>query len=377
MVIQANSYFHCSSYFPITGAIAGANALFNTYFYFSGALDRFPPKNAPNKNHVFATNTISLGASLLNVFWAKSLYERCVSALVVSYSAYNLITISSSTPPGQDRRPAPFSMRSATASRRPVPIADAALEELHKGTLSISSSDAHNFPQAQAPIGGLTTVNCTNKRSYSITFYKGVAISIKPLGENGYDLFTEDVEAIVNAANTGMLGGGGVDGAFNDFNRNTGLSAERSNCKAHFGSRISTGGAFMTEAYNFSIAGLDVAPSRSSVSNMIITPGGTTPGTVKKLIHAIGPSGSTSDENDARLSLAYKNACLLAHRAGLKSIAFPVLSIGIFGYSVENAASAILRGIRVFIDENPDSPLKDIRVIGAFSQLKRSCEEPS
>ncbi|MCH1430630.1 MAG: macro domain-containing protein [Chlamydiales bacterium] len=257
---------------------------------------------------------------------------------------------------------------------RGVTVKDIGLENLHKGTLSVSTDDAQNLPRAQGPLERLLKVNPIDKDSYFVSSYKGSAIAIKPLGEIGYDLYTEDVEAIVNAANTGMLGGGGVDGAFNAFNAGTGFAAERSKCKVCFGSEISTGGAFMTGAYNFSTPDLDVAPSRSSVSGKIITPGGKTPGTVKKVIHAIGPSGTASVVSDAKLSLAYKNACLLAHRAGLTSIAFPVLSVGLFNYPVKNAASAILRGIQVFIDENPDTSLKDIRIIGSCYNMKEAAE---
>ncbi|NCF71620.1 MAG: hypothetical protein GWP59_07960, partial [Chlamydiales bacterium] len=245
------------------------------------------------------------------------------------------------------------------------------LDDLHAGTLADSIPSGYSLPEAESKFEDIqeVTLPASTKVAYSTMKYGEAVISLKPLGENGYDLFTEDVEVIVNAANTGMLGGGGVDGAVNKFNTGSGLAKERQDLKTRYGSRIKTGGAFLTAAYNYSQENRDVLSSHDKNGD-VITPGGKTLGTVKSIVHAIGPSGEASDEKDTQLALAYKNACLLAHRKGLSSIAFPVLSVGVFNYPVDRAASALLKGIQNFLDEYPDTSLKDIRVIGQYEAIK-------
>ncbi|MCH1430631.1 MAG: hypothetical protein L7U87_07760 [Chlamydiales bacterium] len=101
MAIQAysknNNYLQFSSLYPATSVTGVYNVLFTSYFHFIGG--QTSPKGAPLKNRIRVLNTVSLGTSLLNIVYAKSRRERSVSILFAAYSAYNLITISSSTPP--------------------------------------------------------------------------------------------------------------------------------------------------------------------------------------------------------------------------------------------------------------------------------------
>ena len=122
------------------------------------------------------------------------------------------------------------------------------------------------------------------------------------------------VDAVVNAANTSLLGGGGVDGA---IHRAAGpeLLAE---CRGLGGAR--TGEAKMTRGYRL--------PARH-------------------VIHAVGPvwRGGGAGEDEA-LASCYRTALRLGADAGLRSIAFPAISTGVYGFPVERAARIAVAEVR-------------------------------
>lgn len=124
------------------------------------------------------------------------------------------------------------------------------------------------------------------------------------------DITRQAVDAIVNAANTRLAGGGGVDGAIH----RAGGPAIMQECRA-------IGGCPTGEA--------------------VITTGGNLP--ARHVIHTVGPVYRDGASGEPRLlENAYRNSLRLAESKGLKTIAFPSISTGAYGYPIEDAARVAL-----------------------------------
>jgi len=143
------------------------------------------------------------------------------------------------------------------------------------------------------------------------------------------DITKLDVDAIVNAANPTLLGGGGVDGAIHRA-AGPGLLAE---CKTLGG--CNTGEAKITRGYNL--------PARW-------------------VIHTVGPvwQGGGHGE-DELLGDCYRNSLRLAVERGVRTIAFPAISTGVYGFPMARAARIAVREVRRFLET--DSHLHEVLLV--------------
>ena len=129
------------------------------------------------------------------------------------------------------------------------------------------------------------------------------------------DITQQDVHAIVNAANRAMRGGGGVDGA---IHRAAG-SALLDECVERFPQGLDTGQAGWTHGHNL---------------------------TARWVIHVVGPNFTAGQRDRALLTSCYANALAVADELGAASVAFPLVSAGVYGWPFDDAVAAAVETLR-------------------------------
>ncbi|HEY7042159.1 MAG TPA: O-acetyl-ADP-ribose deacetylase [Nocardioidaceae bacterium] len=129
------------------------------------------------------------------------------------------------------------------------------------------------------------------------------------------DITEQQVDAVVNAANRGMRGGGGVDGAIH----RAGGPAVLQDCIERFPNGLATGHAGWTTAGRLS---------------------------ARWVIHVVGPNHAAGETDRSLLTSCYANALAVADELGARTVAFPLVSAGIYGWPLQDAANAAVETLR-------------------------------
>ncbi len=173
------------------------------------------------------------------------------------------------------------------------------------------------------------------------------------------DITTQAVDAVVNAANPQLTPGGGVSGAIHR-----------------------AGGPEVTRA----CAALRRERGPLSPGEAVLTPAGDL--RARWVVHTVGPIWRGGRHGEAELlARAYRASLELALAHGARSVAFPSISTGVYGYPVERAAPVALGAIRAFLEEHPGK-LAEVRLVlfsssdftayrGAWDELERGPTPPS
>ncbi|GAA2911245.1 O-acetyl-ADP-ribose deacetylase [Streptosporangium fragile] len=133
------------------------------------------------------------------------------------------------------------------------------------------------------------------------------------------DITLQEVDAVVNAANSSLLGGGGVDGAIHRRGGPAILAACRELRASRYGRGLPTGQAVATTAGEL--------PARW-------------------VIHTVGPVYSASEDRSELLASCFRESLRVADELGAASVAFPAVSAGIFGWPMDDAARIAITTVR-------------------------------
>jgi O-acetyl-ADP-ribose deacetylase len=140
------------------------------------------------------------------------------------------------------------------------------------------------------------------------------------------DITRQDVDAVVNAANRAMRGGGGVDGAIH----RAGGPAVLEDCVRRFPNGLGTGDAGWTTAGEMA---------------------------ARWVIHVVGPNYTAVERDRSLLTSCYANALAVADGLGARSVAFPLVSAGIYGWPRQDAIAAAVETLRATPTEVEDARL--------------------
>lgn len=187
---------------------------------------------------------------------------------------------------------------------------------------------AERFNQYDFTSGSVGTV-CEKMTDHAQEFFDGrVSVLVG-------DITKQDTDAIVNAANASLLGGGGVDGAIHRAGGDEILEECKEIRRTRFPNGLPTGEA-------------------------VITTGGKLPALY--VIHTVGPIYGQHDGREAELlANCYHNSLTLAVEKNLTSVAFPAISTGVFGYPQAESARVASKTIENFL--STDHQLKEVRLV--------------
>ena len=145
------------------------------------------------------------------------------------------------------------------------------------------------------------------------------------------DITRESVDAIVNAANSSLLGGGGVDGAIHRRGGPSILEECRKLRASQYGKGLATGQAVATTAGD-----LDA----------------------RWVIHTVGPVWSAGEDRSALLASCYRESLRVADELGARTVAFPAVSTGIYGWPMDDGARIAVETVRA-----ADTSVEEVRFV--------------
>jgi O-acetyl-ADP-ribose deacetylase (regulator of RNase III) len=145
------------------------------------------------------------------------------------------------------------------------------------------------------------------------------------------DITEQQVDAVVNAANSSLMGGGGVDGAIH----RRGGPAILEECKRLRGERF---------------------PEGLPPGHAVATTAGDLP--ARWVIHTVGPVYAKSEDRSALLASCHRESLRVADELGARTMAFPAISTGVYGYPVEEAAPIAVESVR-----SADTRVEEVRFV--------------
>ncbi|MEU0220328.1 O-acetyl-ADP-ribose deacetylase [Streptomyces sp. NPDC006265] len=145
------------------------------------------------------------------------------------------------------------------------------------------------------------------------------------------DITRESVDAIVNAANSSLLGGGGVDGAIHRRGGPAILEDCRRLRAAHLGKGLPTGRAVATTAGD-----LDA----------------------RWVVHTVGPVFSATEDRSGLLASCYRESLRVAGELGARTVAFPAISTGVYGWPMDDGARIAVETVRA-----ADTTVEEVRFV--------------
>ncbi|MFJ9038244.1 O-acetyl-ADP-ribose deacetylase [Streptomyces sp. NPDC102406] len=146
------------------------------------------------------------------------------------------------------------------------------------------------------------------------------------------DITRQDVDAVVNAANSSLLGGGGVDGAIHRRGGPDILAACRALRASHHGKGLPTGQAVATTA--------GLLPARH-------------------VIHTVGPRWSATEDRSELLASCYRESLKVAAGLDARTVAFPAISTGIYGWPLDDGARIAVETVR----ETASPTVEEVRFV--------------
>lgn len=150
------------------------------------------------------------------------------------------------------------------------------------------------------------------------------------------DLTAEAADVLVNAANSSLLGGGGVDGALHAAAGPALLAACRRVRAERWPDGLPVGEAVATEAGDL--------PARW-------------------VVHTVGPNATRGETVPALLASCFTRSLDVAAELGAASVAFPAVSAGVYAWPAEAVADVAVRAVRGWLAEHPDASVRDVRFV--------------